>query len=78
MWAEKENENYKKILIMWRENDPFVNQNLAGGEVYTGKGGSEGECIDFFLIKENDQIFWLMGDSPYPSAGKTLLIMLSA
>ena len=51
MWAEKENENYKKILIMWRENDPFVNQNLAGGEVYTGKGGSEGECIDFFLIK---------------------------
>ena len=46
---------------MWRENDTFVNQNLAGGEVYTGKGGSEDECIDFFLIKENEQIFWLMG-----------------
>ena len=48
MWAEKENKNYKKILIMWRENDPFVNQNLAGGEVYTGKGGVRVSVSIFF------------------------------
>ena len=72
VWTEKKSENYTNILLMWRENDPFVmGINIWQGVESTVRGGGR-RGTDFLWLSMSK----FLGTGPFstsPQQGKPCL-----